>query len=412
MAIDSTSNRLAHEAYDVAGNVLTNTPASTQYHYDAAGMLALIEPQFSVSRRMIYTADDERIGTIYDSGSEWTIRDFDKKVLTRFRGSANDWVWLQDYVYANGQLVGGERDLAYGGRRHHHLDHLGSVRMTSSDSRTRYASNDYFPFGIEQTPLTQEDTNFGYGRPETMKFTGHERDFVGGWNDSSSDYLDYMHARYYNPNWGRFLSVDPGKDWDPKQPQSWNMYAYVRNNPVGATDPDGRAIDVVVDVASAAWGIGSMWKKALNGEPVTWRDNVAVTVDIASAFIPGLTGGGTAIRAAAKADDLLDTTRGAKGIVQKSKAANEMAADLQKQLGKNSVPFETATTKGHIDLAGKAHYDKATQQTIPTPHVQTKPKSVSPDGTKTNLGKETTRPATKQDVRTARELEKRRGNLD
>jgi RHS repeat-associated protein len=242
MAIDSTSNRLAHEAYDVAGNVLTNTPASTQYHYDAAGMLALIEPQFSVSRRMIYTADDERIGTLIDSAGEWTIRGFDKKVLTRFRSSTNDWVWEQDYVYANGQLVGGDRELAHGGRRHHHLDHLGSVRMTSSDSRTRYAINDYYPFGIEQTSLTQEDTNFGYGRPETMKFTGHERDFVGGWNDSSSDYLDYMHARYYNPNWGRFLSVDPVLNIEAavQNPQRWNRYSYVSNNPINKIDPDGR----------------------------------------------------------------------------------------------------------------------------------------------------------------------------
>jgi RHS repeat-associated protein len=205
-------------------------------------MLALIEPQFSVSRRMIYTADDERIGTIYDSGSAWTIRGFDKKVLTRFRSSTNDWVWEQDYVYANGQLVGGDRELAHGGRRHHHLDHLGSVRMTSSDSRTRYAINDYYPFGIEQTPLTQEDTNFGYGRPETMKFTGHERDFIERWNDNSSEYLDYMHARYYNLNWGRFLSVDPVLDQNAalKSPQMWNRYAYVRNNPINATDPTGR----------------------------------------------------------------------------------------------------------------------------------------------------------------------------
>jgi RHS repeat-associated protein len=64
-----------------------------------------------------------------------------------------------------------------------------------------------------------------------MKFTGHERDDVN---------LDYMHARYYLPFGGRFLSVDPGRDWDRHQPQSWNLYAYVRNNPVVASDPDGK----------------------------------------------------------------------------------------------------------------------------------------------------------------------------
>ena len=52
--------------------------------------------------------------------------------------------------------------------------------------------------------------------------------------------VDSMHARYYNPNIARFLSVDPGRDVDPKVPQAWNMYAYVRNNPASATDPDGR----------------------------------------------------------------------------------------------------------------------------------------------------------------------------
>lgn len=47
---------------------------------------------------------------------------------------------------------------------------------------------------------------------------------------------------------GRFLSVDPGKDWDPAQPQSWNMYSYVRNNPVNRVDPDGRNLQDVLDV--------------------------------------------------------------------------------------------------------------------------------------------------------------------
>ncbi|WP_347243005.1 RHS repeat-associated core domain-containing protein, partial [Thermogutta sp.] len=52
---------------------------------------------------------------------------------------------------------------------------------------------------------------------------------------------------------GRFLSVDPGRDYDPKNPQSFNLYAYVRNNPVSATDPDGR----VVFAAVPAWYLGA-----------------------------------------------------------------------------------------------------------------------------------------------------------
>ena len=89
------------------------------------------------------------------------------------------------------------------------------------------------------------------------------------------------------------------------------------------------------------------------------------------------------------------------------KTTEEMAADLSGKLGKNTVEFETPSTVGHIDLAGKAHFDKPTQQKIPTPHVQTRPKNVGANG-KMNLGKETTRPATKADVRTAAELAKRK----
>jgi len=51
---------------------------------------------------------------------------------------------------------------------------------------------------------------------------------------------DSMHARYYFPYTARFLSVDPGRDYDPKVPQSWNLYAYVRGDPVNAIDPNGR----------------------------------------------------------------------------------------------------------------------------------------------------------------------------
>jgi RHS repeat-associated protein len=68
--------------------------------------------------------------------------------------------------------------------------------------------------------------------------SGKERDEESG--------NDYMFARYYNSATGRFLSPD----WDAKSsdpvpyaklddPQSLNLYAYVRNNPVGRADADG-----------------------------------------------------------------------------------------------------------------------------------------------------------------------------
>ncbi|MER3462268.1 MAG: hypothetical protein C4342_04535, partial [Armatimonadota bacterium] len=82
------------------------------------------------------------------------------------------------------------------------------------------------------------------------KFTGYER-------DNESD-LDFAQARYYKPSHGRFTSPDPYNIVFEKEkgngevdkarifiayisdPQIWNKYSYVVNNPFKYTDPDGR----------------------------------------------------------------------------------------------------------------------------------------------------------------------------
>jgi RHS repeat-associated protein len=53
--------------------------------------------------------------------------------------------------------------------------------------------------------------------------------------------LQYLHARYYDPNLGRFLTPDT---WDPMLPGvDFNRYAYAGNDPVNASDPNGHAFD-------------------------------------------------------------------------------------------------------------------------------------------------------------------------
>jgi hypothetical protein len=49
-----------------------------------------------------------------------------------------------------------------------------------------------------------------------------------------------MHARYYNPSLQRFLTIDP-IGGTPRNPQSWNRYAYVSNNPINFKDALGLA---------------------------------------------------------------------------------------------------------------------------------------------------------------------------
>jgi RHS repeat-associated protein len=73
------------------------------------------------------------------------------------------------------------------------------------------------------------------------RFTSKERDAETG--------LDYFRARYYSGAQGRFMTPDWSGNPEPipyadlGNPQSLNLYAYVRNNPVVTSDSDGHTID-------------------------------------------------------------------------------------------------------------------------------------------------------------------------
>ncbi|HEV2798902.1 MAG TPA: NPCBM/NEW2 domain-containing protein [Pyrinomonadaceae bacterium] len=116
-------------------------------------------------------------------------------------------------------------------------DHLGTPRMVSgfSGSLSAFRRHDYLPFGEEiGVGIGGRTTNQGYSVVDGLRqgYTGYEKDGETG--------LNFAQARYYSPTLGRFTSVDPllasGK---ATEPQSWNRYAYVVNNPLKLTDPNG-----------------------------------------------------------------------------------------------------------------------------------------------------------------------------
>jgi RHS repeat-associated protein len=72
----------------------------------------------------------------------------------------------------------------------------------------------------------------------THKFTGKERDSESG--------LDNFGLRYLTSSMGRFMSPDSiANDWELANPQTWNRYAYARNNPLAYVDPDGAAVELI-----------------------------------------------------------------------------------------------------------------------------------------------------------------------
>jgi RHS repeat-associated protein len=126
-------------------------------------------------------------------------------------------------------------------------DHLGTPRiiLDQKGSLANIKRHDYLPFGEELVAGTGgRTTAMGYAAGDGVRqqFTAKERDAETG--------LDYFGARYYGNVQGRFTSVDPLEiAFEPSRakfiayisdPQNWNRYSYVLNNPVSLTDPDGR----------------------------------------------------------------------------------------------------------------------------------------------------------------------------
>ena len=62
----------------------------------------------------------------------------------------------------------------------------------------------------------------------------------------------YLIARYYNPEHGVFLSVDPDPG-DEDDPVTQNGYTYGDNNPVMMVDPDGHWVWFAVNAGFAAY---------------------------------------------------------------------------------------------------------------------------------------------------------------
>jgi RHS repeat-associated protein len=155
-------------------------------------------------------------------------------------------------------------------------DQTGSTRMVTDIYGSVIGVYDYLPFGEEVgAGIGGRTTAMGYtSSPDGFnpKFTGQIRDPETG--------LDHMGFRYYSPQEGRFVTVDPeNAGADSTNPQTWNAYAYVGNNPLNATDPSGESwfsvlAGVLAGIATLNPGIGldvaglfTSFESIMNGQP-------------------------------------------------------------------------------------------------------------------------------------------------
>jgi RHS repeat-associated protein len=135
--------------------------------------------------------------------------------------------------------------------RYIHTNALGSVVAITDESRNVVERREYEPYGAQLTPAVQDGPGY----------TGHVQDAATG--------LTYMQQRYYDPQIGLFLSVDPVTAYSNPVGQ-FHRYRYANNNPYKFTDPDGRAV--------------TCGEKRCSGEVNTITDAIAVPITITIAY--------------------------------------------------------------------------------------------------------------------------------
>lgn len=124
-------------------------------------------------------------------------------------------------------------------------------------------------------------TDFGLGELNPIRYRSYYYDTETG--------LYYLQSRYYDPEVGRFISMDDINYLDPETIGGTNLYAYCLNNPVMYVDPTGTSWNSFVE-NTTNW-IENNWTAVLGGALVVSSVLLAYK-SISSAFLPSIISGG------------------------------------------------------------------------------------------------------------------------
>lgn len=226
----NTSNELtgtssASYTYDNNGNTTSKTVSggTTDYSWDYENRLSSVTlPSSGGTVTFKYDPFGRRIEKI--SPTTTSIFAYDEGNLVETVNSSGSVVAR----YVQGQNLDQPLAMRRGTTTsYYEQDGLDSITSLSNTSGALAQTYTYDSFG-NTTNSTGSLTNF-------FRYAGREFDTETG--------LYYMRARYFDPQTGRFLSEDPIEFRG-----GINFYAYVDNNAVNQTDPDGTG---VVDCAKA-----------------------------------------------------------------------------------------------------------------------------------------------------------------
>jgi RHS repeat-associated protein len=212
--IDTALTGQTNILYDDSGN-LTREQSGRTYQYDGNKLVSFDGGASNGGASYSYDGDGRRVKKLVGGSTQ------------------NTTVFVYDIT---GQLIAEYTDSAASGTGTSYVtsDTLGSPRVITGSNQNVKGRHDYLPFGEQLFAGSSGRTSQQNYNADNLRqqFTSKERDIETG--------LDYFGARYYASRQGRFTSADPLMgSAHVSDPQSWNRYTYVNNNPLRNIDPEG-----------------------------------------------------------------------------------------------------------------------------------------------------------------------------
>jgi RHS repeat-associated protein len=221
---DPATNRAVSKAvcYDDNGNIVKLFDMDITY--DVENRLVEIERQGKGKEHYAYNPANLRIWKKLSTGEEEIhfYGNGGRRLVTyrlKLDAQGNGDVSLIDYdmYFASKLLRSNSKPVV--------VDRLGSIHAWI-DSQNGVQKTKYYPFGEER------------------EVTKHNRRKFGTYFRDDFSELDYAEQRYYSSALGRFITPDPYEGSVLLgNPETWNRYAYVWNDPINKTDPHGLRVE-------------------------------------------------------------------------------------------------------------------------------------------------------------------------
>jgi RHS repeat-associated protein len=227
-SFQTATNRVTGWGYDASGNItgsLTGAPFAT-LGYDAESRQTAYQDSMT-SAQYSYDGEGRRVQSVVNGATVVYVYDAAGNLAAEYGSSVTS-----------------------GGRQYLTADYLGSTRLVTDGIGGVVERRDYGPYG-EEIPSSGCGQPAGASRSPRCDVAGYvdtaghaievgvRQQFTGKERDGESG-LDYFGARYMSSAQGRWTSPDPSPNGIAlADPQSWNLYSYVRNRPTQFVDNNG-----------------------------------------------------------------------------------------------------------------------------------------------------------------------------